>query len=154
MSNLLCLKLILLIVKTEMATEQKEDKEEPNLPLVVFSLASPFHDNLKSEERLFSFFGKVITLSQQWREGGRGGTALGFGASVYNCSIVLAKYLESHPLEVFDVIFVLCYSMFVLFRLLLFIQSTTNATSSSSSFCLETANNFMIVYLVCVCAWC
>ena len=39
-------------------------------------------------------------MQQQWEKGGQGGTTIGFGASVYNCAIVLAYYIESIAIEV------------------------------------------------------
>jgi hypothetical protein len=68
--------------------------------LVVFSLASPFHQSLQLNYRHFSFFDRFVTIKQKWQEGGKGGTSLGFGASVYDCAIVLAKYIEANSLEV------------------------------------------------------
>ena len=72
--------------------------------LVVFSHASPFTDLLKAEKRLFTFFGKDICMTQKWACGGRGGTDIGFGASVYNSSIVLAYYVEAISEQVGDAI--------------------------------------------------
>ena len=47
--------------------------------------------------RTFQFFGKEVRIKQAWTEGGRGGSAIGFGCSVYNCSFVLSHYLEKRP---------------------------------------------------------
>lgn len=46
---------------------------------------------------MFSFFGSSLRLRQAWAPGGKGGTDIGFGASVYDASIVLSYYLESQP---------------------------------------------------------
>lgn len=62
--------------------------------LVIFSLSSPYSDVLKVENRLFTIFNQNITLKQQWKPGGNGGTEIGFGASVYNSSIVLSYFIE------------------------------------------------------------
>lgn len=35
--------------------------------------------------------------SQAWKGDGKGGTDIGFGASVYPAAYVLAEYLERHP---------------------------------------------------------
>lgn len=68
--------------------------------LVPFSYSSPFVDVLQAESRMFTFFSKTVVMQQQWESGGQGGTSIGFGASVYNCSIVLAYYIESIALQV------------------------------------------------------
>ena len=63
--------------------------------IVTFSYASPFHDSLKLEERLFDVGipGRTITIKQHWAADGKGGSDIGFGASVYSCSFVLAWHL-------------------------------------------------------------
>jgi hypothetical protein len=66
--------------------------------LVPYSLSSPFHDPLKTPDRFFSFFEQKVHLQQDWKPDGVGGTELGFGASVYNSSIVLALFIESMAL--------------------------------------------------------
>ena len=78
------------------------DSDQITGALTVFSLASPFHDSLQSDFRLFSLFSRSIRMQQQWTPDGKGGTEIGFGASVYNCSIVLATYLEMNPWVVTD----------------------------------------------------
>ena len=65
--------------------------------LVVFSHCNPFVDALQLEERNLSFFDSPLRVRQAWTPGGKGGTEIGFGASVYNASIVLSYYLESQP---------------------------------------------------------
>lgn len=67
-----------------------------NLQVVLFSYANPFVDSLRLDTRSLPIFKKTLTFRQRWTEGGKGGTEIGFGASVYNCSIVLALYLESN----------------------------------------------------------
>eukprot|EP01039_Chlorochromonas_danica_P005687 gene5687-6271_t len=62
--------------------------------IVPYSLYNPFANTLSLPERLFSIHGSTIRLAQRYCSDGKGGTELGFGASVYNCSIVLSKYLE------------------------------------------------------------
>lgn len=37
------------------------------------------------------------TQFQAWKAGGKGGTEIGFGASVYPAAFVLADFLERHP---------------------------------------------------------
>ena len=68
--------------------------------IVPFSHSSPFADVLQQEKRYFTFFDKTVVMQQQWEEGGRGGTSIGFGASVYNCAIVLSYFIESISSEV------------------------------------------------------
>ena len=59
--------------------------------LVPFKLSNNFHDPLRCEERLIDINGKYIRIKQSWKSDGKGGTEIGFGASVYNCSIVLGS---------------------------------------------------------------
>ena len=68
--------------------------DEAAFALVPFSYASPFHDGLKLDERMFDVgVGKMLRIKQRWRPDGKGGSALGFGASVYACSFILGEYL-------------------------------------------------------------
>ncbi len=62
--------------------------------IVVFTQASPFTDHLKLDERLFVFDNEKVIISQKWKPDSKGGTEIGFGASVYEAAIVLAYYLE------------------------------------------------------------
>ncbi|KAG7394217.1 hypothetical protein PHYBOEH_005472 [Phytophthora boehmeriae] len=64
--------------------------------LVPFSFRNPFHDALRDATRWFPIAGKRIRIDQAWQSDGRGGTAIGFGASVYDAAIALSLYLESH----------------------------------------------------------
>lgn len=64
--------------------------------LVPFSFRSPFHDALRDATRWFPIAGKRIRVDQAWQSDGRGGTALGFGASVYDAAIALSLYLAAH----------------------------------------------------------
>jgi predicted nicotinamide N-methyase len=64
--------------------------------LVPFSFRSPFHDALRDATRWFPIAGKRIRIDQAWQSDGRGGTALGFGASVYDAAIALSLYLAAH----------------------------------------------------------
>ena len=66
------------------------------MALVPFSHASPFFNLRKLPERLFTFQNKTIRIEQAWKDDGRGGTKLGFGAVVYDAAFVLATYLEDH----------------------------------------------------------
>jgi hypothetical protein len=72
--------------------------------LVVHTHANPFTDVLKLKYRDFTFFGKDIQIEQNWKPNKKGGTVIGFGASVYHCAIVLASYLESNKDEVKHII--------------------------------------------------
>jgi predicted nicotinamide N-methyase len=64
--------------------------------LVVFSYAR-VEDSLKLQTRSFNFFGKEIVMEQRWSADGKGGSGIGFGCSVYDCSFVLGKFIEQHP---------------------------------------------------------
>jgi predicted nicotinamide N-methyase len=64
--------------------------------IVPFSLHNPAADMLRLSERRVSIGGRDYVLAQHWAADGRGGTELGFGASVYGGSIVLAHYLHTH----------------------------------------------------------
>ncbi|KAE9002685.1 hypothetical protein PR003_g19236 [Phytophthora rubi] len=64
--------------------------------LVPFSFRNPFHDALRDATRWFPIAGKRIRIDQVWQSDGRGGTALGFGASVYDAAIALSLYLAAH----------------------------------------------------------
>lgn len=64
--------------------------------LVVFSYAR-IEDALKLDNRDFSFFGHHINMKQKWEPDSKGGSSIGFGCSVYDCSFVLGKYIESNP---------------------------------------------------------
>jgi len=69
------------------------DVDESALQIVPFSLFNPYTETLKLDCRLFQFGSKLIKVQQHWQPGGRGGTDIGFGASVYDCSIVLSYFL-------------------------------------------------------------
>ncbi|TYZ66580.1 hypothetical protein PybrP1_001680 [[Pythium] brassicae (nom. inval.)] len=68
----------------------------PSQALVAFSYRNPFHDALRDATRWFPLAGRRVQIAQGWRADGRGGTRLGFGASVYDASVALALFLESH----------------------------------------------------------
>ncbi|KAG1693119.1 hypothetical protein DVH05_023898 [Phytophthora capsici] len=63
--------------------------------LVPFTFRNPFHDALRDATRWFPIAGKRIRIDQAWQNDGKGGTALGFGASVYDAAIALSLYLAS-----------------------------------------------------------
>ncbi|CAN0003658.1 unnamed protein product [Ectocarpus sp. 12 AP-2014] len=67
------------------------------MALVLHSYASPFTDQLQLNDRLFTIDGKLLKIQQAWKGDGKGGTDIGFGASVYPAAYVLAEYLERHP---------------------------------------------------------
>jgi predicted nicotinamide N-methyase len=64
--------------------------------IVVYSESNPFFESLKSDSRLFSCFQRSLCIQQRWESGGRGGTNIGFGASVYDASFILAWYLKEN----------------------------------------------------------
>jgi predicted nicotinamide N-methyase len=67
--------------------------------IVPYTLANPFADGLRLPSRTVALGGHTWTLTQHWEPDGRGGTALGFGASVYGGSIVLAHYVLTHAAD-------------------------------------------------------
>ncbi len=66
--------------------------------LVVFNYAR-VEGALQLDSRTFSFYRHDLYIKQKWAAGGKGGSNIGHGCSVYNCSFVLAKYMENHPHE-------------------------------------------------------
>jgi hypothetical protein len=44
--------------------------ESSSTAMVVFSYSNPFHDAIRSQSRLFTLFGKNLTIEQRWKEGG------------------------------------------------------------------------------------
>ncbi|CAM9344878.1 unnamed protein product [Choristocarpus tenellus] len=67
------------------------------MALVPFSYASPFTDQLRLRKRFFTIGDKFLTIKQLWKNDGKGGSSIGFGASVYPAAYVIAEYLERHP---------------------------------------------------------
>ena len=61
--------------------------------LVPFSYNNPFWDGLQAEERCYDVAGIQLSVRQQWKPDGRGGSRLGFGASVYDAAFVLSHFL-------------------------------------------------------------
>ena len=82
--------------------EQEEDENaeaSSSLALVPFTYCNNFIDPLQVETRMFCFPGldnSSITIKQKWEAGGKGGTQIGFGASVYNASYVLSYFLSNN----------------------------------------------------------
>jgi predicted nicotinamide N-methyase len=64
--------------------------------LVVHSFANAFVDKLRLNERLFTFFDQTIKIFQRHKEDKKGGTTIGFGASVYDCSFLLSHFIENN----------------------------------------------------------
>lgn len=77
------------------ATPTHTTPTAPSQALVAFSYRNPFHDALRDATRWFPLADRRVQIAQGWRADGRGGTRLGFGASVYDASIALALFLES-----------------------------------------------------------
>lgn len=71
------------------------------MELVVYNEAK-VESSLELPFRLFSFFDKDIKIIQKWLPDGHGGTKIGFGASVYDCSYVLSSYIENKSNIVFN----------------------------------------------------
>lgn len=63
--------------------------------LVVFSQCQ-LTNSLNADSRIFDLNGKLIRIKQEWKPDGRGGTGIGFGASIYDCSFVLLDYLQNN----------------------------------------------------------
>lgn len=55
---------------------------------------------LNTNERTFDLDGRQIRIKQNWQPDGRGGTKIGFGASIYDCSFVLLDYLQNNLYEI------------------------------------------------------
>ncbi len=64
--------------------------------LVPYSLCNHFTNSLNASDRLFDLNGKMIKIKQNWKPDGRGGTKIGFGASIYDCSFILLDYLQNN----------------------------------------------------------
>eukprot|EP01038_Epipyxis_sp_PR26KG_P014532 gene14532-19511_t len=70
--------------------------------LVVYNASLPFVEKLTLPERLYSLVddsdnnGKenIIRIKQNYISDGKGGTKIGFGASLYDCSLVMIEYLR------------------------------------------------------------
>lgn len=76
------------------------------MALVPFRYTNPYTDTLRLPERLFDVkVGEETTVTlriqQHYEEDGKGGTKLGFGASVYDAAVALAKYIEQNTYEAF-----------------------------------------------------
>ena len=83
-------------------TEAAMTEEDLSLAVVPFAYTSPFADTVRLSERQVEVCGQVLRMRQRYESDGRGGTGLGFGASVYNASIALSLWLEAHPEVVRD----------------------------------------------------
>ncbi|CEG43555.1 Predicted methyltransferase [Plasmopara halstedii] len=79
------------------SSEQKAPCPVAASALVPFSFHNPFHNALQDATRWFPIAGKAIRIDQAWQSDGRGGTTLGYGASVYDAAIALSLYLVDHP---------------------------------------------------------
>lgn len=65
------------------------------MAIVCYTAKSPHVEELKrGPQRQFSIGEHVVIMKQRWQPGGDGGTALGFGASVYDAAFVLADHLH------------------------------------------------------------
>jgi predicted nicotinamide N-methyase len=72
------------------------------MAIVLYTAKSPHVEELKrGPQRHFRIGEHTVTMKQRWQPGGYGGTALGFGASVYDAAFVLADHLHRGgvPLE-------------------------------------------------------
>lgn len=82
------------------ASSPSSSTSSSSYALVPFSFRNPFHDALRDATRWFPLAGRRLRIDQNWKPDGRGGTAIGFGASVYDAAVLLALYLESHKDDV------------------------------------------------------
>jgi len=77
-----------------MATEEALGQQEgEGQALVIYSFAQSTN-SLAIPERCFTFYDKPVKILQQWQAGGKGGTELGFGASVYDGAFALSYCLQ------------------------------------------------------------
>jgi len=67
--------------------------EDGTTMLVPFTYNNPFWDGLQAEQRCYDVAGVELSLRQDWKPDGRGGSNLGFGASVYDAAFVLSHFL-------------------------------------------------------------
>lgn len=82
--------------------EATHDTASTSHALVAFSYRNLFHDALRDATRWFPLAGTRIRIDQGWKPDGRGGTSIGFGASVYDAAVLLSLYLESHKDDIVD----------------------------------------------------
>ncbi len=82
--------------------EEQQLTEQQQYALVPFSFSNPFHDVLRDEIRFFPIANHQIRIEQNWKNDGKGGTSIGFGASVYDAAIVLSLYLAKKPEIVYN----------------------------------------------------
>jgi predicted nicotinamide N-methyase len=54
-------------------------------------------DGLREGSRHFTMANRELEIHQGYKADTKGGTAIGFGASVYNGAVVLSSYIESFP---------------------------------------------------------
>ncbi|GLE10484.1 hypothetical protein PINS_up022629 [Pythium insidiosum] len=78
------------------ATRSVDSTDAAAHALVPFSFLNPYHDALRDELRRFPIADRQILIQQAWQPDGKGGTAIGFGASVYDAAIALSLFLDSH----------------------------------------------------------
>ena len=63
------------------------------MAIVIFKHQDNWSEALKVDERVISLFGKDLKIKQRWKADGKGGSSIGFGASVYPACILLTQYL-------------------------------------------------------------
>ena len=63
------------------------------MAIVLFKHQDNWSEALKVDERVISLFGKDLKIKQRWKADGKGGSSIGFGASVYPACILLTQYL-------------------------------------------------------------
>ena len=65
------------------------------MAIVLFKHQDNWSEALKVDERVISLFGRDLKIRQRWKADGKGGSSIGFGASVYPACILLTDYLGS-----------------------------------------------------------
>ena len=65
------------------------------MAIVLFKHQDNWSEALKVDERVISLFGRDLKFRQRWKADGKGGSSIGFGASVYPACILLTDYLGS-----------------------------------------------------------
>ena len=64
--------------------------------IVPFSHTANWSEALKLPKRNITLFNRNLVLEQDWKDDGKGGSNLGFGASIYPSAILLASYFEKN----------------------------------------------------------
>lgn len=66
------------------------------MAIVVFKHEANWSEALKIDVRVITLFGKDMKFRQRWKPDGKGGSDIGFGASIYPACILLTAFLETN----------------------------------------------------------